>query len=290
MCKKGENDYKDFPHVYKFGIPDYQWIKLTKSFFGFPKDLFICVVYYPPAGSSYTKKLDTNILNSIEKDMVSYGKSGDFLICGDFNARLGESYDYIKQDDKHYLPLNDDYKCDKKLIDRHTYDENIDKRGKDLIEFCIGHHLRILNGRTLGDLTGAYTCFTPNGCSTVDYAILSDNILDSVLYFKVKDFLPTLSDCHCQIEWKMSAKFMKNPDVLNIVDDVKLKSVHPRYIWSDSSAHLFQEALSSNDIQTKIKDFMSNTCMNVNSSAEYLGNIFTTAADMSLKKQKMQNR
>ena len=43
--------------------------------------------------------------------------------------------------------------------------------------------MRILNGHTFGDLVGNFTCFTPNGCSTVDYTIVSDNVFDQILFF-----------------------------------------------------------------------------------------------------------
>jgi hypothetical protein len=52
------------------------------------------------------------------------------------------------------------------------------------------------NGRVLGDMLGHYTCYTPNGASVVDYVMVSEGILDQVLYFKVTNFIPTLSDAH----------------------------------------------------------------------------------------------
>lgn len=59
--------------------------------------------------------------------------------------------------------------------------------------------MRILNGRTLGDMLGKFTCFTSNGSSVVDYAIVSESVLNSILYFNVSYFVPTLSDCHCRL-------------------------------------------------------------------------------------------
>ena len=35
--------------------PDYQWVKFKKEFFNFEKDLYVCLIYYPPSGSSYSK-------------------------------------------------------------------------------------------------------------------------------------------------------------------------------------------------------------------------------------------
>jgi hypothetical protein len=69
-------------------------------------------------------------------------------------------------------------------------------------QFFVGIQIiRVLNGRVLGDMLGHYTCYAPNGVSVVDYAMVSDGIQDQVLHFKVTDFIRTLSDAHCKMEW-----------------------------------------------------------------------------------------
>jgi hypothetical protein len=82
--------------------------------------------------------------------------------------------------------------------------------GKNLLYYCISYQLRILNGRVLGDAFGKYTCFTPQGCSVVDYVIVSEGILDQILYFCINDFVATISDCHCILEWKLSSRYQNN--------------------------------------------------------------------------------
>ena len=116
---------------------------------------------------------------------------------------------------------------DKNVTVRRNMDSKIDSRGKELLDFCVTHQLRILNGRTLGDLNGKYTCYTPNGASVVDYSIVSEGALDLVLYFKVTDFTPTLSNCHCRIEWEMSSDFCPTNDV---IDESNLHRVPLRYM------------------------------------------------------------
>lgn len=270
--------------------PDYQWIKLEKDFFGFQKDFFICVVYYPPSPSSYTKKLENDILDGIEKDLSSYSKLGDVLICGDLNARVGTLPDYIAQDDHKFLPLFNTYPIDKNVMYRMSKDSKVDKRGKELLDFCKGYQLRILNGRTLGDMQGNFTCYTPNGTSVVDYAVVSESALKSILCFSVSDFIPTLSDCHCRLDWELSANYIVNNKNTNS------GNVHPmplRYMWSDDSGSLFQEAMVSDLIQSQINDLLNNTTLDstsdINIASVKLANIFTQAADMSLKKQKKNN-
>jgi hypothetical protein len=59
-------------------------------------------------------------------------------------------------------------------------------------------------------------------------------------------------------------------------------------------AHAFQQALASNKIQSLVSEFVSTTSMNddnsINKASEKLGNIFSQAAEMSLKKQKPRNK
>jgi len=131
----------------------------------------------------------------------------------------------------------------------------LDARGKELLDVCIAHQLRVLNGRTLGDLSGNFTCFTPNGASAVDYAIVSESALNKILYFKISDFKPILSDCHCLLEWEMSANYCYTSDMLE--ENVIVKSMPQRYMWTEDSATIFQEALTSESVQPKINQILT---------------------------------
>ena len=274
------------PHVkiQKNTNPDFQWIKLEKSFFGFLKDLYICLVYNPPMTSSYTQGLNHDILECIENETVEYKKYGNILLCGDFNARVSSSDDFIIDDDNSHTPLFNNYTVDKQIRCRKSKDTTLDTRGKELIDFCISNQIRMLNGRVLGDLCGNYTCYTTNGTSIVDYTLISESILDQILYFNVNNFVPTISDCHCIIEWSMSAKF-----TIDIIDDeVKLYDKSSNFIWSDDSIAEFRAALLSPDIQKKIENFknkdIDNSQILIDDASAELSNIFISAASISLKR------
>ena len=267
---------------------NFQWVKLDKQFFGFQKDLCIWVAYFPPAMSSYTKSLGVDMFACIESDITRKFGDANILICGDCNARIGTNPDYILQDDNTFLPLFQSYPVDQSITKRKSRDVKIDTKLKELLDLCISQQLRVLNGRTLGDLQGNYTCFTPNGASVVDYTIVSEDALQNILYFKILEFNPTLSDCHCKLEWEMSANYSLTPT------SSEECSMHPmplRYIWSENYTSAFQEALSSSALQLEIDHFLSTTDMetvtNINTAASELANIFTNAADISLKKSKI---
>ncbi|CAG2210143.1 unnamed protein product [Mytilus edulis] len=279
---------KDHVKILKNSNTDYQWVKLEKKFFGFHRDLYICVIYYPPVTSTYTKKGDIELFECLENDITLFCKDADILLCGDFNARAGSHPDLIIQDEIDFLPLYNSYPLDKNMMLRKNRDKKLDCRGKDLCEFCISHQLRILYGRTLSDLNGNYTCYTPNGASVVDYSIVSESDLDYILYFRVAEFVPTLSDCHCKIEWEMSAQFSANLRDDCVDHDLHTMPSRYMYMWSENSATVFQESLTSPSVIAKISDFMLKghftSKIDINEASVKLTNIFIEAAEQSLKK------
>lgn len=95
---------------------------------------------------------------------------------------------------------------------------------------------------------GHYKCYLqfPNGASVVHYVMVSEGILDEVLHFKVADFIPTLSDTHCKLEWTMSARYNIQKD-----DNVSIQHMEPNFICSDDSSYKFQLAMCSSDIKKK---------------------------------------
>ena len=112
---------------------DYQWLKLDKQFFNFSKDIFLCLAYIIPSNSSYAKQSNDDILDSIERDIVSkYMNNSDIILCGDLNARSGSEPDFIQNDIyEDHVPVNEDYECDIVQEIRNSYDNKLDARGKN---------------------------------------------------------------------------------------------------------------------------------------------------------------
>lgn len=259
---------------------EYQWIKFDKKFFNFQKDLFLCLAYIPPSQSIYTNNMQQDLLDLLEKDISLYKTKGDIMICGDLNARTGNRQDFIVNDGTDHLPLYQNYNVDHPPIPRQNCDVIVDSRGRNLIDICIGNQLRILNGRCFGDLFGRYTCYTPNGCSVVDYTIVSESILDQVLFFQVSDFIATLSDCHSKISWGILANFNCSNSVY------KLNPLPLKYIWDENLISEFQSAFQTEAIQNKMNEFMNMSIADTNDSVDHLNRIITDAADLSLKSNK----
>ena len=142
--------------------------KTEKKSFWF-LDIYICCVYYPLSCSANTQSPKHDIHDYIEKDIIKYQKLGKILLCGDFNARISNTPDYIVDDSNQYIPIHSDYVIDKALLQRKNQDHILDARGKDLLDLCISNQLRVLNGRVVGDMFGSYTHTKWIQYSTVDY-------------------------------------------------------------------------------------------------------------------------
>ena len=180
--------------VNKHNLDDVIICKLKKSFFKFDKDLYIININVTPFNSSAVKSnsiIDGRELRHKVEDIVNdLQASGDILICGDFNSRISDNPGLIKYEHENideHIPLPDDYIPDNFTI-RCTQDRHTNMYGKDFLSLVLNNRLTILNGRTLGDLTGAITCIRPNGCSVVDYFAVSSPLLSLVTSMCVLSF------------------------------------------------------------------------------------------------------
>ena len=105
------------------------------------------------------------------------------------------------------------YESDNAIPQRKNQDVQTNTQGKRLIDLCISSGIRILNGRHNGDPSGKLTCYTPRGCSVVDYVVMSENLLYTVEEFSISD-LPIYSD-HCALHFAMNIPLLLRDDLEN---------------------------------------------------------------------------
>lgn len=265
------------------GNSEYQWLKLHKDFFGLRKDTFLCTVYFAP-------KSNINLLELLEKDILEkYGKKGDIILLGDFNARTGSNPDFIIKDSTTHMPIdNNYYDTDSVVEERISQDHIVDKRGKDLLDLCIGNQIRIVNGRCCGNSTGKFTCYKPNGCSVVDYVLVSEKLLSQVLYMEVSDFKANCSDCHCRLSIKILANFERE------LTNNNLKDFPLRYIWNNESVLNFQNSFSHPAIEKEIKSFID-TKINldndsIQTATDKIHSIFQKVCRVSLHQKRKKKK
>jgi hypothetical protein len=261
---------------------DFVWIKVCHGPFKIETDLYICIAYIPPHESSYLKP-DFDILEQIQNGIVKYSRIGQVVLTGDLNARTGLELDFVKEDMATNIPQDLQYVMDKQIPPRNSLDQTINSRGREILDLCISSRLRILNGRKIGDTLGYYTCHKWNGSSVVDYALVSEALLDKILYFQVSEYIGTISD-HCCIKFKI-----KTPKFQMSKTEELVLPLPTSYKWDNDALTSYSEALVLPETQADIEQFMKAPYKlreeDVNLATEKLTSIFLKAADKTLKKR-----
>ena len=259
---------------------EYQWVKLCKTFFNLEKDIFICFSYISPC--NFQTKSDSDTIEAVFRDMNLFNNTGQVLMCGDLNARTGSEIDFIIDDTDKHIPIDPQHVIDQNIQQRKSQDTKLDDRGKQILDMCISSRMRILNGRTTGDLLGKCTCQKPNSSSVVDYVISSEELLKDVIYFHVHEFKPLFSDCHCKISFSIKASFQQNTYLRNN------EKMPKQFKWNKYSAEKFKRALNNQDIVFKIKSFLSTEFdlndNGIDSACSKFEDIIISVANQSLSK------
>ena len=269
-----KNHIMTYANIIKSKSTDIIWVKLSKKFIDAPKDLYIGFVYISPRNSSYATNNDYQTWEILYQEINRYQSSGNIMLMGDFNARTGLNADFIENDstNPNDLPnLPDFYQPDKPIQNRLSQDgSRICEYGKNLIDLCISAGLRILNGRTLGDSIGKYTCHKYNGSSVIDYAIVENELIDKILYFQVLEHLSELSD-HCPIATKMYCRVLDNN--IKVKKQRNVESCPYRIKWDDITLKIFTKNINSSRCIAELENFMKEELneMNINSHIEKVG-------------------
>ena len=163
-------------------------------------DVFLCLCYNLPSGTSRQTITEDNIFDRISSYMVHLQSLSDktckFIICGDMNARVADMNDFVSNDaSRHVYALPDDYVTDK-LLPRSSKDTKLNSNGTCLIDFCRQTGKRIANGRVGSDAgVGECTYIGSSGASLIDYVLVPEELLTNFVTFDVFDPNP-ISD-HC---------------------------------------------------------------------------------------------
>ena len=110
----------------------------------------------------------------LEEQLSKFSSSDIIFIGGDFDSRVGTQDDFIieSENDLAYLPQS--YEIDSITSIKNNQDISINDNGRQLLDLCIAAKLRILNGRTGGDLQGHITYIGNKGHSAVDLVLASE--------------------------------------------------------------------------------------------------------------------
>jgi exonuclease III len=224
------------------------WVKLSKTFFSLQNDLYLCAVYIPPSDSTIYKQTKVQPFVELEMKVSEFKEKGDVILMGDFNARTVNSPDYIEFDSIKHIDVADDlYSQDTNTSIRQNLDQGRNKFGSYLLEICQRLQLRILNGRTMGDLLGQFTSYQPKGKSVVDYGIVNQEMVPNVSYFEVSP--PCHLSDHALIEMALDLgrpKFKAHREGTQEGD-----LIHQRLNWNAITKDRLTKLLSSKEFLDK---------------------------------------
>ena len=266
-------------------------LKLRKDFFGTPSDIYLCFAYCVPSNSSVlinNSCMPHDVYEDLLDKLNQCGGDGQFLLLGDMNARTQNMADFIRNEDNEHVPVPPPQMYETDTVEtkvRNNMDDGFNSYGPKFIELCKTVPLRILNGRVLGDLFGNYTCFTPRGNSTVDYAAASPSLFRSVRYFSVSSLMPHLSD-HTPIELALKVKIYSSIEPSNYT----LLPKPDKVSWDRQLSDKFKFLLESPDCKESFQNFVETGIMpnqvSLDSAVDFVSNVLIKTAEnagMSLK-------
>ena len=259
---------------------DIQWVKLNHNFFNLPRDVYLAFIYFSPESSSGQPKDIEEMFSKLLRNIEYYSQYGEVLIQGDFNAYTSTSSDFVSSDESKYPHTEDDNYVYDICTPRNNLDhKRPNKSGKLLIELCKEAGLRILNGRTIGDLHGKYTCIKYNGSSVVDYAVASAKLLHmhAISSFTVHDFTP-LSD-HCATSCTLLTSFFDNTNT----QQAYLEPLPGKFVWDSEAINRYSTLIQNNKSKTKLQQFLSRKYSNCNEAVNDLNTILQETAMASAK-------
>ena len=237
----------------------------------------MATVYVSPEKSSYNIDGIEPIYEQLLADVTRYSRLGHIIVQGDFNAYSNVKPDFISYDESNRSNIEDDHYVYDQNLPRNNLDPKlINNSGKHLLNLCKETGLRILNGRTIGDLSGKYTCITYNGCSVVDYMLVSTDLLDFVGYFEVHDFT-SLSN-HCPISCSLMTGFTSQ-----IINKCQLDPLPNKFIWNQEAVDLYVQNSNSIESKDKFKMFLQTNFTNSDEAVAEFNSILHNNALQSAK-------
>ncbi len=161
----------------------YLWLRVNKNV---APNLFVCVVYVAPVGSKYENK---SLFQNLAWNIVEVQTLGGIvLLGGDFNAHIVTLSNTIDTNDLcELLQAPELAKTEQPSIvtKRQNHDISVNDYDRELLDLCCDAGLLILNGQTLGDELGEFTCLANGGRNIVDYIIGSLIIWQATTHLEV---------------------------------------------------------------------------------------------------------
>jgi hypothetical protein len=173
---------------------------------------------------------------------------GGVLLAGDFNARTSTNTDFIdcsQLADVLLVPQAIEDTLPNDMLERQNHDTVTAAWHREFLDLCRTVGLFILNGRTLGDISGEYTCLFNKGFSTMDYFLTTVDQLEGVKHLEV--------NCDEKYSGHKDAHYDHRPLVLTITQQwqpplVQQKAIKhlPRFKYDTAKAAEFNRSVQHN--------------------------------------------
>lgn len=258
------------------------WIKINGVALGLDKDLYLGGIYIPPAQSNtWNRETSTNSCVNpfvkLEEDFVFFQTKGYVIALGDLNARTADRQDFI------YNVENLSAESDNQITlpSRTSRDSVCNSFGHKLLQTCNASGMIILNGRINGDKMGNYTSFQPKGCSVVDYAMCSEDIMGEVNHMLIGP--PTVVSDHAQVTIQLNVS--PKPCPVNPIPRMRDEPVV--FKWDELSKPTFKRILQTQISLSPLQNQSILTdCESIDECTSILTNVIIRAADHALGKKK----
>jgi exonuclease III len=196
--------FKRVCNEFNFGL----MLLIDKSLFELERDILYVSLYIPPDCSPFYNDITLTGLQQLELFLIENKLLDlELMLSGDFNARTGDLCDFTTStnDIPELKEFNDIFDNDIG-VKRVSRDTKTNKFGHELLNFCKVFSCYIVNGR-VGKCTGSdgFTFINQNGCSTIDYFIVSRNIFELITSFEIQS---NTESCHFPIS--MSVKSLQS--------------------------------------------------------------------------------
>jgi hypothetical protein len=206
-------------------------------------------VYISPENSNQNVSDMESVYEQLLVDVVRYSSLGHIMVQGDFNAYTNTKHDFVFFDVFSRSNTHDVHYAYDQNSPRNNLDPKlINKSGKLLLTLCKESGLRILNGRTIGNLQGRHTCITYNGCSTVDYMLVSNELISKTGYFEVQDY--TCLSNHCIISCSLLVSFNYSGH------QCQLDPLPTKFVWTQEAINNYIQNINSSESKNVIQRFL----------------------------------
>ena len=235
-------------------------------FAGFFDVILICV-YIPPVDSPYYKDKDVKCNIQLLEDeilrlQIAFPNS-TFMICGDFNARTGNSnvHDVDNVEEMEQIQTSE-CTCYHGLKARNSQDNTTNLFGQILLNLCQIYHLCILNGSVESDALGRYTYLSHHGSSVVDYCLYAAGQLDCDIQLSVGG---EIFSNHMPL--KITLQFGKDRE-----DKPAVKKTVSKLVWDESKI----EEVKAKVAEPEFRRSIGQACEMIDVSEDTALSVFTS--------------